>query len=111
MSLINNADPNYDEDKLILKIYFLEVEYLCRTFAKHFNKDIDSVLKEGLGKLKHEYPDIVNIAVMSEIEIKKLNVQQLKDELKARNLRMTGHKSDLQNRLSAEMQRLTKFLE
>jgi len=98
------------ESVLILKIYFIETEYLCRMFATKFNKDTDTVLKEGLGKLKQEFPDIINAAIINDDDIKTLNVQQLKDELKARNLRMTGYKKDLQQRLSIEMSRLTKLL-
>ncbi len=95
---------------IISKIYFLETEYMCRIFAEKFKLDVDLVLKEGLGKLYKESPDIINSALLNNQGIEKLTVQELKDELKARNLKLTGYKSDLQARLSTEMQRLKTLI-
>ena len=111
MDLTSNTDNTSTSSiNEISKIYFQELEYLCRSFAKQYNLNTDDVIKEGLGKLKTEYPEIVEEAILNDNDIKKLNVQQLKDELKARNLRMTGNKTDLKQRLSEEMSRLSKLL-
>lgn len=98
------------EELLVLKIYFQETEYLCRAFAHKFKLNTDLVLAEGLKRLKEEEPDIVDAALMDKTDINKLNVQQLKDELKNRNLKMTGYKDDLRYRLLTEMNRLRELI-
>ena len=103
-------DNGNNQNNLLLKMYFLETEIICRMFASKFNKDVDLVLKEGLGKLYKERPDIINIALLNHDIIEKLTVQELKDELKARNLKLTGYKADLQMRLSGEMERLKDLI-
>ncbi len=99
-------DNKDNKETLILKIYFQEVEYLCRAFAHKFEQDVDIVLIEGLRRLKDVSPDIINAALLDQSIINTLNVQQLKDELKSRNLKMTGNKNDLRYRLLTEMNRL-----
>ena len=106
----NNDNNGNNGNNLLLKIYFLETEIICRMFASKFNKDVDLVLKEGLGKLYKERPDIIEIALLNHDIIEKLTVQELKDELKARNLKLTGYKADLQMRLSMEMERLKDLI-
>ncbi len=101
---------NLDIDKNILKIYFTETEYMCRLFAKKFNIDTDTVLKEGLKKIYNEYPDIINNTILDKPSIEKLNINQLREELKARELVLTGNKKTLQTRLLNEMIRLKMLI-
>ena len=97
-------------DKSILKIYFLETEYMCRAFATEFKLDPNIVIKEGFKKLSRDYPEIIEASILSDTDINKLNVQELKDALKARNLKMTGNKTELQDRLSCEISKLKDLI-
>jgi hypothetical protein len=103
-------DSKDDKEKIILKIYFQEVEYLCRAFAHKFGLNVNNVLIEGLNQLNDVNPDIINAALLNKSDIDKLNVQQLKDELKNRNLKMTGYKDDLRYRLLTEMDALKSLI-
>ena len=81
------------------------MNYLCQMFAKTFKIDQDLVLKEGFRVLTKEYPDQLTELFLSDEVISNLNVQEIKDELKIRNLGLTGNKETLQNRLSEEIKR------
>ncbi len=98
------------EDVQFFKLYSLELEYLCQMFARTFKLDQDLVLKEGFRVLMKEYPEQIENYLLSDEIIGHLNVQELKDELKIRNLAMTGNKETLQIRLSQEMQRRRTLL-
>ncbi len=105
-SFFSNSLMELDEkDSNFIKLYSLELEYLCQMFSRTFKIDQDLVLKEGFRVLTKEYPDQLTELFLSDEIISNLNVQEIKDELKIRNLGLTGNKETLQNRLSEEIKR------
>ena len=69
-------------EKSLSRIYFLEVEIICKAFANKFGKDETEVLTFGINELiKSNTIKIENI-LLDKSNLNKMKVVELKDELK-----------------------------
>ena len=96
-------------EKAMLRLRLFEVELLCSQFAKCFKKDPSEVLKFGISQFIKEHNISIDNICLSNDEIKKYTIPMLKDELKLRNMTISGKKQDLVTRLSDYFDKLRSY--
>jgi len=92
-------DKKQVETTINSEILFYEIEYICLSFAKTNSIDKYKVLKAGLEFLK-ETQGINAIDLLPNKDLlSKLKVAEIKELLKIRDLKRSGNKKELINRL------------
>lgn len=94
----------------IAQLHFMEAEVMCRLFADQFSLPVDDVLRVGLTKVLDEYPLLKKQILPTHDSVRKLNLPGLRDELRARNLKLSGSKKELQMRLMDELDRVQNLI-
>ena len=97
-------------DLSVAQLHFMEAEVMCRLFADQFSLPVDEVLRVGLTKVLDEYPQLGRSILPTHDSVRQLNLPGLKDELRARNLKLSGSKKELQLRLMSELDRVQELL-
>ena len=92
------------------QLHFTEAEVFCRLFAQEYNLPADEVIKVGLTEVINKYPDFKDVLLPSEQQIRNLNLPSLKNEMRARHLKIGGKKTELQHRLIGEVKRIQALL-
>ena len=95
--------------KSYLRLRLFEVELLCSQFSKCFDKNSDEVLKFGISHFIKEHNISLDDICLSKSEINKYTIPKLKDELKLRNLAISGKKNELVTRLVEYIEKLKTF--
>ena len=93
----------------LLRLQLIEIEILFYQFAKCFKKDINEVLEFMIGNFIKEYNISLETICLSHNEISKMTIPKLKDELKLRNLLITGKKQELTDRLITYIDKLKSY--
>lgn len=94
----------------LLRLTWQESELLCRAFATEFGFDPMEVIQFGMGTVLADSPEMANLFLLTEVTILAFNVEELKQELRLRHLKVIGRKADLQDRLIAEMNRVRELV-
>ena len=97
------------QNNALLRLRLIEVELLCCQFSKCFKKEPEEVLKFGISQFIKEHSICLESICLSNEEIKKYTIPKLKDELKLRNLTISGKKNELINRLCEYFDRLKSY--
>ena len=92
-----------------LKLKLVEVELISFEFSKCFKKNYDEVLKFAIDNYIKEYNISLDNICLSSNEIKKMTIPKLKDELKLRNLPISGKKDELITRLGAHYEKIKSY--
>jgi hypothetical protein len=94
----------------IAQLHFIEAEVLCRLFATQYSLPVDDVLRVGLTEVMEKYPQCRDRITPTEDTIRSLNLPSLREEMRSRQLRISGKKCELQTRLVTEVARVKNLL-
>jgi len=94
----------------IAQLHFIEAEVLCRLFASQYSLPVDDVLRVGLTEVMDKYPTFQDSIIPSNEAILKLNLPSLRDEVRARQLKISGSKKELQTRLITKIDSIRNLL-
>ena len=97
-------------DLALAQLHFTEAEILCRLFANEYSLPVDEVLQVGLRDVLARYPNFNTTIAPSNESIRNLSLPSLKEEMRARNLKISGKKIELQLRLIREINRIKQLV-